>query len=149
MKKNLVFLIMLLVVSAFSSTAFAGATKEEAIALVKKAAAYFKANGKEKLIAEINNPAGQFVKGELYIFANEYNGLMLAHGANAKLIGKNLSAIKDPDGKVFFQDFVKMAKQGGGWTDYKWNNPVTKKIEEKTTYTYPVGDFFIACGIYK
>lgn len=123
--------------------------KDEATALVKKAAAYFKANGKEKLIAEINNPHGQFVKGELYLFANDFNGLMLAHGSNPKLIGKNLSNLKDPDGKVFFVDLAKMAKQGGGWTDYRWSNPVTKKVEAKTTYSYQVGDFFVACGIYK
>lgn len=149
MKRSLACLIMLLTLSVFSSTAFAEATKDGASALVKKAAAYFKTNGKEKLIAEINNPSGQFVKGELYLFAQNFDGLMLAHGSNPKLVGKNLGGVKDSDGKLFFQEFVKTAKQGGGWVDYKWTNPVSKKIESKTTYVYSLGDIFVGCGIYK
>ena len=149
MKKNIVCLVVLVVLSTLSSLAFAGATKEEASALVKKASAYFKANGKEKLFSEINNPSGQFVKEELYLFATGFDGVMLAHGNNPKLIGKNVGEMKDSAGKNFFPDFVKMANQGGGWVDYKWNNPKTKKIDIKTTYIYKFGDFFVGCGIYK
>ena len=146
--------IGLMVVVAFSicaaGTALAASNpKKDAEGLVKKAVAFFKAHGKEKTFAEINNPKGQFVKGELYIFVNDFNGISLAHGGNQKLIGKNMLGLKDSDGKPFIQEFIKAAKQGGGWVDYKWNNPVTKKIEAKSSYIEPAGDIYFGCGIYK
>ncbi|MES2103097.1 MAG: cache domain-containing protein [Pseudomonadota bacterium] len=126
---------------------------DEAVALVKKAAAYLKENGKEKAFAEFNNPKGQFVVKDLYVFAYGANGdgITLAHGANAKLIGKNLLELKDNDGKFIVKGFIAAAnsKEGKGWVDYKWPNPVTKQIEPKSTYIEKVGDVLIGCGIYK
>jgi cytochrome c len=39
--------------------------------------------------------------------------------------------------------------KGTGWSDYKWANPVTKKIDDKTTYFMKVDDVVLGCGIYK
>jgi len=44
------------------------ATLDEAKAMAQKAAAFVKANGKEKAVAEFNNPAGQFKKGMVLPF---------------------------------------------------------------------------------
>jgi cytochrome c len=128
-------------------------TADEAVALVKKAAAYLSANGKEKAFAEFNNPAGQFVNKDLYVFVYSMNGdgINLAHGANSKMIGKNLLELKDVDGIYIVKEFYKTAngKSGKGWVDYKWSNPVTKAFEAKTSYIEKVGDVMIGCGIYK
>jgi cytochrome c len=125
-------------------------TADEAVALVKKAVAYVKANGAEKAFAEFNNPKGQFINRDLYIFAQDMDGKMLAHGANSKLIGKSLIDVKDADGKMFAKEIVEVAKtKGSGWIDYKWPNPVTKAIELKSTYVEKAGDILISCGIYK
>jgi len=43
-------------------------TAAEAEALVKKAIAYMKSNGREAAFAEINNPKGKFTDRDLYIF---------------------------------------------------------------------------------
>jgi len=129
--------------------AYAG-DKDEAKALVKKAAAFLKENGNEKAFAEISNQHGKFVKGELYVFVFDPKGVMLAHGANAKLIGKNLYDLKDPDGTYITRDILNVAKKGGGWTPkYKFTNPTSKKIETKTTYAELVGDLTIGCGVYE
>lgn len=133
-------------------TAFAGdkGTREEAVALVKKAAAYLQANGKDKAFAEFSNPKGQFVDRDMYVYAADMNGIALAHGANAKLIGKSVMELKDADGKPFIKELYEVANtKGKGWVDYKWPNPVTKVIEPKTTYVEKVGDVVIACGVYK
>lgn len=123
---------------------------EEATALVKKAVAYLKANGREKAFAEFNSPSGQFKDRDLYIFINDMNGKMWAQGANPKLIGKNLIDIKDVDGKYFIKDFIELAgTKGKGWVDYKWPNPVSKAVEQKSTYVEKVDDLVIGCGIYK
>ncbi|MFZ6719838.1 cache domain-containing protein [Undibacterium sp. Ji49W] len=126
---------------------------DEAIALVKKAAAYLKANGKEKAYVEFNNTSGQFVVKDLYVFVYNINGdgINRAHGANPKMVGKNLLDLKDADGVSIVKSFLDVAnsKTGHGWVDYKWPNPNTKELEAKSTYIERVGDVLIGCGIYK
>lgn len=149
MKKVIALLVVVSLLACTAGAALAGPSKADAEGLVKKAVAFFKANGKEKAFAEINNSKGQFVKGDMYVFVNDYNGVTLAHGGNPKLVGKGMLSLKDPDGKMFIQEFIKTAKQGGGWVDYKWSNPTTKNIEAKTSYIEPAGDMYFGCGIYK
>jgi signal transduction histidine kinase len=129
------------------------ATAEEAVAMVKKAGAYFEKNGKEKTFAEINNPKGQFIDREMYIVAFSTNGegIGLANGGNQKLIGKKIIDIRDADGKYIIRDVLAVGtgKEGKGWIEYKWVNPVTNAIEDKRTYVERFGDVIFVCGIYK
>ena len=137
---------------ALVATSAAGeyGTKVEAVALAQKAIAHYKANGKDKSFAEVSNKAGAFIDRDLYVYVFDQNALMMAHGTNDKLVGKNLMQLKDADGKLFVQDLVAVMKSGkGGWVDYKWPNPVTKQIEQKTTYIEPVGEYGFAVGVYK
>ncbi len=132
------------------SFAFAGGTADEAKALVEKAAAHLKANGKEKSFAEFTNRQGSFVDRDLYIFVVDFKGMTLAHGGNSKLVGKDMLELKDADGKFFIKAFIETAQsKGSGWVDYKWVNPQTNKIEDKSTYVQKVDDYFLGCGIYK
>lgn len=150
MRKIALTVLVSLIVAGFAlTTCYAASAKDDARAMVKKTAAFLKTAGKERTLAEISNPKGQFVKGELYIFAIDMNGVTLAHGANPKLVGKNMLDLKDPDGKFFIREFISTAKKGSGWVDYKWTNPVSKKIEEKTSYIESAGDFLLAAGVYK
>lgn len=122
----------------------------EAVRLVEKAAAFMKENGKEKAIAEMSNPQGRFVMGELYVFAYDLNGVLMAHPKNPKLIGQSLIDKTDSKGKLFRKEIIEKAKsQGSGWVDYFYLNPVTKKEEDKTTYLRRVEDLVICCGVYK
>ena len=137
---------------SLGSFAFAGdhGTAAEAEALMKKAVAYLKANGSEKAFAEINNPKGQFVDRDMYISVYDFTGKCLAQGANAKMIGKDLMDLRDPDGYEIVKERIKLAKvKEKFWQDYKFTNPLTKKIEPKSTYCERVGDLVLACGIYK
>ena len=152
MKKLFQTIVFGLLALTFNMAAVAAdnGSAEEATALVKKAVAYLKANGREKAFAEFNSPSGQFKDRDLYIFINDMNGKMWAQGANPKLIGKNLIDIKDVDGKYFIKDFIELAgTKGKGWVDYKWPNPVSKAVEQKSTYVEKVDDLVIGCGIYK
>ncbi|MEB0031876.1 cache domain-containing protein [Undibacterium sp. RTI2.1] len=136
-----------------SALAVEHGSAQEATDLVKKVIAYYKANGKEKTFAEINDPKGQFLVKDLYIFAGTVKGggPTLAHGANPKLIGKSLGELKDVDGVFFVRKMTEVAasKEGKGWVDYKWPNPITKVLEQKSTYVERVDDLYFACGIYK
>ncbi len=124
---------------------------DEAVAMVKKAAALIKSDGKEKAFAAISDPANKdFHDRDLYVYVYDLNGVALAHGVNPKLVGKNLLDMKDNEGKAMIQEMVKVAKEkGNGWVDFKWPNPVTKAIEAKSGYVEKTGDVFVGSGIYK
>jgi len=125
-------------------------TAKEATANVDKAIAFFKANGKAKAFAAFNDPRGQFVKNDLYIYVVDMKGDIVSHGANKALIGQHFIDIKDADGKLFFREIVNVAKKkGSGWVNYKWTNPVSKKVEPKSAYVKKSGDYIYCCGIYK
>ena len=73
----------LLVLSVvFSPVLALAATPEEANALLNEAAALYEADGKDKTFAEITNPDGKFVMGELYIFVYDSDGMIVAHGGD-------------------------------------------------------------------
>jgi cytochrome c len=149
-KTAVIFVGIFLIAGLLAAPVYAAGTAADAKALVEKAVAFYKANGKDKAVAAFNDPKGEFVKGDLYIFMMDGNCNTLAHGANAKLVGKNVAELKDADGKLFMKEMAAMAKKGGGWVDYKWSNPQTKKIQAKSSYVMPLGDgFFVGCGIYK
>ena len=78
-----------------------GASPAEATAMVKKGVAFIKAQGKDKGYAEISNKAGQFKDRDLYLVVYGLAGTVRAHGANDKMIGKNLIEVKDVDGTAF------------------------------------------------
>jgi signal transduction histidine kinase len=148
MKTPIAFLV---VIGLFSFAVLAhAADRDDAKALVKRAAAYVKYQGKEKALAEISTPKGMFDKGELYVFAYDLQGVMLAHPKNPALIGQNLIAVPDTEGKLFRKEIVERAQsQGSGWVDYVYLNPETNKQEHKTTYFQKVGDIILCCGVYQ
>ncbi len=150
MKKVLMITFAVCFVFGLALAPGAVASQKDAKALVEKAAAFVKANGKDAALKEFNVAKGQFDKGELYVFAYDMSGKIIAHPKNPKLIGKDLLNVPDPDGKLFRKEIVDVAKtKGTGWVDYRYTNPETKKIEAKTTYVVKVGDVILCCGTYK
>lgn len=125
-------------------------TEKDAIAMVDKAIAFAKAQGKDKLIAEVNAKNPDFIQGELYIVVYALDGVRLAHPTNPKLIGKSAADIADVDGKEYGKEMIALANgKGKGWVDYKFKNPVSQKVEQKSSYAVKGGDFFVIAGIYK
>ena len=153
MKRSLVIssLVCLLITPFVHSVhAQTKATAAEATAMVKKGVAFMKANGKEKGQAEISNKSGQFVDRDLYLVVYALDGTVRAHGANEKMIGKNLIDLKDVDGKEFVKERVELAKSKGTfWQDYKFTDPTTKKIAPKSMYCEKLDDAAVCGGIYK
>ena len=126
------------------------ASKEDALSAVKKGVAFIKTNGKDKGYAEVSNKQGQFIDRDLYLVVYGLDGTVRAHGANDKMIGKNLIELKDVDGKAFVKERVDLAQaKGTFWQDYKFTNPVTKKIEPKQMYCEKLDDTVVCGGIYK
>jgi signal transduction histidine kinase len=124
--------------------------KDLAVKMVTSAASFITTKGLDAGIKALSDSTGQFVKGELYVFAYDTSGTMVAHPKNPKLIGKNLINVPDVDGKMFRKDIIQIALiKNTGWVDYKYKNPTSGKIEEKTTYVALAGTLVVCCGIYK
>ena len=127
-----------------------GATPAEATAMVKKGVAFIKTQGKDKGYAEISSKTSQFKDRDLYLVVYGLDGTVRAHGANEKMIGKNLIDLKDVDGKAFVKERMEMAQaKGTFWQDYKFTNPTSKKIEPKSMYCEKLEDAVVCGGIYK
>jgi Signal transduction histidine kinase len=140
------------VVPFLAAAAFAGdhATKPEAIAMVKKAVAYIGANGAAKAYADFTDKSSAFHDRDLYVIVYDSTGKCLAHGNNAKLVGKDLLDAQDADGVYYVKDRVTLMKSKASfWQDYKFSDPLTKKIAPKSTYCEKLNDTAVCVGIYK
>lgn len=147
--KNTIILFMA-AIFCLSFTSVRADDRDIAVALVKKAVAFNKANGPEKLIEEVSNPKGQFVNGAFYVFLMDKDAVMLAHPINPSLIGQSNAAIQDVDGKFFTREMFEVTKaKGSGWVDYRFKNPKTNEIAPKSSYVELADDLLVGCGVYR
>lgn len=126
-------------------------TEKDAIAMAEKGAAFMKAHGKDALMKKLSASDPDYLQGSLYIDMRDINsGVVLAHPVNPKIVGKDLVDVPDANGKKYRREIVELAKKSGkGWVDYMYKNPVSGKIEPKTTYILRVDDVVLEAGIYK
>ena len=123
-------------------------TLEEAEALLKKAVAHYDKVGREKALADFVRTPGPFVDRDLYVTVYDMEGNSLAH-INPKMVGKNMLDLRDSDGKYIVKERLDGARaKPSGYIDYKFFNPVTKKVEPKRAYWYRHGDLLFTAGAY-
>jgi methyl-accepting chemotaxis protein len=126
------------------------ASREDARNMVENAVACVKMHGRDKAFAEFTDPKGEFIKNGMFVFAQDFNGVMLVHAGNQSLTGKNVIETKDVHGKYHGKEMINLAKtKGSGWVEYAAMNPFTQIIQEKATYIQRIDGYFLACGVYK
>lgn len=131
---------------------------EKAMKMVKTALDYWEKNGRDAALKEINARNPLFSDGAYYIFVYDYSkpgtAICIARAdGDAAVLGVDKWAAPDSDGKLYIQEMVKIAQSapGHGWVDYKKSNPVSQKIEPKSSYIEKVynAPVFIGCGFYR
>ncbi|HET7493317.1 MAG TPA: cache domain-containing protein [Bradyrhizobium sp.] len=148
-------LAALAAIAFVAQTSFASAgetgSKDEAVAMVKRVEDMFASAGAESTFKAVSDKSvGSFHDRDLYPFIYDLSGRCVAHGARPALIGKNLLELKDQDGKYLIREMIAIARgPGSGWVNYKWPNPLTNKIEDKTSYVEKMGDYFVGVGVYR
>jgi hypothetical protein len=61
-----------------------------------------------------------------------------------------MSDAQDVDGKLYVKERVELAaKQPSFWQDYKFVNPVSKKVEPKEMYCEKLDNTAVCAGVYK
>ncbi|ABN06876.1 Cache, type 2 domain protein [Methanocorpusculum labreanum Z] len=125
-------------------------TVDDLKAFVEKAYIYTQTHTKEEALRVFNDPNGEFIDGELYIFAYDMNGTTLALPYQQSLVGTNRWYGEDIVGVRPLQRFIDKAKFGGGFVYYQYPNPSDKFLPElKLSYVMSVDeDWLIGAGIY-
>ncbi len=148
--------LILALAAIFSAAPMARAdeagTREEAKAMVDAAIAHAQKVGLPQAFKDFTTDKANWTKKDLYVMVLDNSGQCVAHGANERLVGKNLFDLKDPNGKFVVRELIEMTKtKGSGWVDYEWAHPQTKKIESKSTYArkLPSFDGWVGVGVYR
>ncbi|MCX7823690.1 MAG: PAS domain S-box protein [Syntrophobacterales bacterium] len=129
---------------------FRSAALTDAWSMVQSAIRFGKVEGKERLLKELNNPLGVFVRGDLYAFACDSNGAILAHPIRSELIGLNpLEEEGKREAKYFAHEVRNIMSVGRGWIRYEFLNPLTNTIEPKITYLERFDNLLIGAGVYR
>lgn len=142
--------VLMLAFQLFTSLAIAERA-EDCRNLVAKAVDFIKDNGPEYSLKVFSASKGPFIDKELYIFACSMDNVMLAHPYKRELIGKNVNEFEDVKGKLLFQEFKKVAQNGGrGWVNYWWWKPGEKDTFHKASFIMKVPDqnLYVGAGYY-
>ncbi|MCI8212068.1 chemotaxis protein [Pseudomonas sp. S25] len=86
-----------------------------------------------------------------YFWINDMRPVMIMHPMNAKLVGQDLSAIKDPDGFAVFNEMVAVAKEkGAGMIQYRWPKPGASEPVRKISYVklFAPWGWILGSGVY-
>jgi signal transduction histidine kinase len=120
------------------------------VAFVKEAVAYADTHGKEAALAEFSKKNGSFFRGDLYIYAYDFNGTTIAHPVNPEKIGVNRLSELDAKGTPFIRELRDTALNGSGFVEYYYINPVhNNSVEKKLGYVEKAGDdWWLGSGIY-
>ncbi|MBP1929999.1 signal transduction histidine kinase [Methanolinea mesophila] len=119
--------------------------------LVNRVVDYAKANGKEKTLAVIDDPKGQFVNGDLFPWAESADGVLLADPFLKSDIGQSMIDYTDVYGMKTTRVGIDAMQNGSGFSlalfpDTSVNG--TAQIP-KLIYMKPVDDsWWIGSGIY-
>ncbi|HEU17123.1 MAG TPA: histidine kinase, partial [Methanolinea sp.] len=91
-------------------------TREELYERVALAVEFAKASGMEKTLAEINDPEGRFVTGDLFVWAESSDGTLLADPFWKSAIGENEWEYADAYGVKITQVGVRAMENGTGFS---------------------------------
>jgi methyl-accepting chemotaxis protein len=113
-------------------------------------AAAQKISAEEARTQAMNILRGMRYEEKEYFWVNTLEPRMVMHPMKPELDGKDLSDLKDPNGKHIFVEFANTAKHGGGFVDYLWPKPGSAQPVAKVSYVkqYEPWGVMIGSGIY-
>ncbi len=125
------------------------ATAAQAQDIVARAIALYDEAGADAAFAAIEDPNGGFVDHDLYVFVYGPKRTIVAHGHDKSLVGTPAHTLIDVDGVRFGDMFMDEATENGHWVDYKWRDPVTREVLQKSSWVVLHDGFVFGAGIYK
>ncbi len=103
----------------------------------------------EEIFSTLSYPKGRFVQGDLYLYALNWKGVLVAQGDRPGLIGTNSWNVQDTQGKYSTQEIIKKLQETneGVWVTYMSKNATKIAYAEKIT-DKKGNNYAIACGYY-
>ncbi|VVB68942.1 Single Cache domain 2 [uncultured archaeon] len=130
---------------------FSNESREALVAFVEKAKDFALNHTKDEALKAFNDKNGEFVKGDLYIYAYDFQGNTLALPFEPEAIETNRFNNQDPNGVYSVQGLLDVAKRGDGFSYIIYNDPaenMTPKL--KLRYVMKVNDeWLLGSGIYR
>ena len=124
-------------------------TADEAVALVKRAAALHKGTSRDQFLARITDKSQPFNDRDMYVFVLDTGGTYRAFGGNPAKVGTRVQDISGIAGDRLIEDIVAQADVGPGWVEYDITNPASGAVQTKMSFVERVGDLYLGCGVYK
>jgi signal transduction histidine kinase len=90
---------------------------------------------------------------DTYVFVEAPDGTEVVNPGHPSLEGKNLTGVKDINGKEVVQDEIALAmKEGSGWVDLYWYKPGQNTPTRKQTFVRKVQSgqetYIVGSGVY-
>ena len=124
-------------------------SKEEAVAMVKRAITLVGVEGFEKARPQLMDREGKFFDRDIYMVVVDLSGTRVVHGQNPKLVGKTYVDAVDVNGKEYGKDVMRIATgPGTGWVSFMFKDPITGKVLPKENYVERAGDYIYLSGVY-
>lgn len=124
-------------------------TPEEARAMLETTVAAMESD-REATLAAINSGADpRFKDRDLYPFCGDAEGMFIAHGANADLVGQSLRDLEDKAGTPLGEQMYERATAGEiVEVEYMWPRPGEEEPTDKVSLVTKIGDDICAVGYY-
>jgi len=121
--------------------------REKLVTRVHEAKAYVTEHGKSASIQELNDPNSTFSDPNMFIFALDINGTILAHSFLPGRVGQNYFNVQEPYGKYPIRQMISSAENGGGYTYYFYADPKSGYENKlKLGYSELAGDDMVISG---
>ena len=121
----------------------------DALDLVARAVALIEAQGAAAAFTRIMDPAGGFIRGDLYVFILDPQGTVVANGNAPESVGANALEARDQNGHYYIREILRRAfTVGDGWIRYHWYSPCNGKLIGKQVYFKRSGRYVVCAGFY-
>ena len=112
---------------------------------VSKAIAKYENDGLDAVIAHYNGQDS--LDGQFYLFLIGEDDIYLAHPIFPHLIGTDIKDVVGSDGQELGKE-IAQATEEGGWVEYLWPHPVSRKEQQKVTWAIRHDGLIFASGYY-
>ncbi|MDD1720004.1 MAG: cache domain-containing protein [Methanoregulaceae archaeon] len=131
-------------------TVFTQERRDRIVQCVGEAVSYVRTNGREAAVREFNDPNGSFSDPEMFVFAFDRNGTLLANPFLPGIVGMNRLQDRDPYGEYPVPYIIDNAVGGGGFMYYFFADPSSDyRIRLKLAYSQMAGDdLVVGAGIF-
>ncbi len=132
-----------------ASSATGRGTPAEAKAMLQLAVEHYQSAGRNQALADFTRKKSPFADRDLYVACIGPDHILVANGGFPSLVGTSADGWKDADGKSLGKaTWDVVSSKGEGSVEYRWYNPVSRKIEPKVLFVQKVGDDVCGVGAY-